>query len=97
MTYRKSVKDAWPESEFVEQEVPMPGGGSQRMRLAVRETRISAAKNSIPVTEVRRLTRERASDGDHHDGAAAGKHRHRQPHVRPLVPGKLLRIHDATL
>jgi len=56
MTYRKSVKDVWPESEFVEQEVPIPGGGSQRLRLAVRQTRISAAQDSIPVTEVRRLT-----------------------------------------
>jgi transposase-like protein len=56
MTYRKAVKDVWPESEFVEQEVPIPGGGSQRLRLAVRETRISAGKDSIPVTEVRRLT-----------------------------------------
>jgi hypothetical protein len=56
MTYRKSVKDAWPESEFGEQEVPIPGGGSQRLRLAMRETQIAAAKDSIPVTEVRRLT-----------------------------------------
>jgi hypothetical protein len=56
MTYRKAVKDVWPESEFVEQEVPIPGGGSQPMRLAMRETRIGAAKDSIPVTEVRRLT-----------------------------------------
>lgn len=56
MTYRKSVKDVWPESEFAEQEVPIPGGGSQRLRLAMRETRIAAAKDSIPVTEVRRLT-----------------------------------------
>jgi transposase-like protein len=56
MTYRKAVKDVWPESEFVEQEVPIPGGGSQRLRLALRQTRISAGKDSIPVTEVRRLT-----------------------------------------
>jgi hypothetical protein len=56
MTYRKSVKDVWPESEFGEQEVAIPGGGGHRMRLAMRETRISAAKDSIPVTEVRRLT-----------------------------------------
>jgi prepilin-type processing-associated H-X9-DG protein len=56
MTYRKNVKDVWPESEFVEQEVAVPGGGGHRMRLAVRETRISAAKDSIPVTEVRRLS-----------------------------------------
>ncbi len=56
MTYRKNVKDVWPESEFVEQEVPIPGGGSERLRLALREARVSAAKDSIPVTEVRRLT-----------------------------------------
>jgi prepilin-type processing-associated H-X9-DG protein len=56
MTYRKNVKDVWSESEFVEQEVPIPGGGGHRMRLAMRETEIRAAKDSIPVTEVRRLT-----------------------------------------
>jgi hypothetical protein len=56
VTYRKNVKDVWPESEFVEQEVPLPGGGGHLMRLAMRETRISAAQDSLPVTEVRRLT-----------------------------------------
>ncbi len=56
LTYRKNVKDVWPESEFVEHEVPVPGGGGHLMKLAMRETRISAAKDSIPVTEVRRLT-----------------------------------------
>ena len=56
MTYRKAVKDVWPESEFVEQEVAIPGGGGERLRLAMRETWISAAKDSIPVIEVRRLT-----------------------------------------
>jgi hypothetical protein len=56
LTYRKNVKDAWPESEFVEHEVPVPGGGGHRMKLAMHETKISAAKDAIPVTEVRRLT-----------------------------------------
>lgn len=56
ITYRKSVKDVWPESEFVEHEVPIPGGGSKRMHLAMRETLVRAGKDSIPVTEVRRLT-----------------------------------------
>jgi hypothetical protein len=56
VTYRKNVKDVWEESEFVEEEVPIPGGGGHRMRLATRETVISAAKDSIPVIEVRRLT-----------------------------------------
>lgn len=56
LTYRKNVKDVWPESEFLEQDVPVPGGGVTRMRLAMRETQLSAGKDSIPVTEVRRLT-----------------------------------------
>ncbi len=56
LTYRKNVKDVWPESEFLEYEVPIPGGGSTRMKLAVRETRVVAGKASLPVTEVRRLT-----------------------------------------
>ncbi|HWZ08969.1 MAG TPA: hypothetical protein VNY53_18920 [Bradyrhizobium sp.] len=56
ITYRKNVKDVWPENEFVEHEVPIPGGGNKRMHLAMRETLISAGKDSIPVTEVRRLT-----------------------------------------
>jgi hypothetical protein len=56
MTYRKNVKDVWPENEFQEQEVPIPGGGSTRMKLAMRETDVTAGKASLPVTEVRRLT-----------------------------------------
>ena len=56
MTYRKNVKDVWPESEFQDHEVLVPGGGSRRMRLATRETRLSADKDSIAVMEVRRLT-----------------------------------------
>jgi hypothetical protein len=55
LTYRKNVKDVWPEEEFVEHEVPAPGGGATRMKLAVRETRIGAGKESMPVIEVRRL------------------------------------------
>lgn len=57
VTYRKAVDDRWGESEFIETDVPVPGGGSTRMKLAVRETVLSAGKNSIPVREVRRLTR----------------------------------------
>ena len=56
LTYRKNVKDVWPEAEFVEQEVLAPGGGSTRMKLAMRQTKLGAGKASIPVTEVRRLT-----------------------------------------
>lgn len=56
LTYRKNVKDIWPEGEFSEQEVAIPGGGSTRMKLAMRETQLSANKASMAVTEVRRLT-----------------------------------------
>ena len=56
LTYRKNVKDVWPEDEFVEHEVPSPGGGATGMKLAVRETSIGAGKLSMPVSEVRRLT-----------------------------------------
>lgn len=57
ITYRKAVDDAWPESEFAEFEVPVPGGGTTRMKLASRESTIDADKQSLPVLEVRRLTR----------------------------------------
>jgi hypothetical protein len=56
LTYRKNVKDVWPEDAFVEHEVPAPGGGTTRMKLAMRETKLSAGKKSMPVIEVRRLT-----------------------------------------
>ena len=57
ITYRKAVDDKWPENEFSEIEVPVPGGGSTRLKLASRETMLSSGKNSIPVLEVRRLTK----------------------------------------
>lgn len=57
ITYRKNVTDTWPETEFTETQVPCPGGGTLPMRLAVRETQISAGKAApLPVLEVRRLT-----------------------------------------
>ena len=55
ITYRKSSDDLWPESEFPETEVPVPGGGTARMRLASRQTEISAGDASLPVLEIRRL------------------------------------------
>jgi transposase len=56
ITYRKAVVDEWPEQEFREIEAPVPGGGTTRMSLAFRETKLSAGEASIPVLEVRRLT-----------------------------------------
>ena len=57
LTYRKNVKDVWPEHEFVEYDVPVPGGGSTRMKLAMRDTQITAGAAALPVTEVRCLTK----------------------------------------
>jgi transposase-like protein len=57
ITYRKNVTDTWPETEFTQTQVPCPGGGTHAMRLAVRETQITAGKAApLPVLEVRRLT-----------------------------------------
>lgn len=55
ITYRKAVKDLWPESEFKETEVPIPGAGSSTMLLATRQSDLRAGEASIPVTEVRKL------------------------------------------
>ena len=56
LTYGKNVKDLWPEAQFSEQEVAIPGGGSTRMKLAMRETQLSTSESSMPVTQVRPLT-----------------------------------------
>ncbi len=56
LTYRKNVKDLWQEDAFSDHDVPIPGGGSTRMKLALRETQLGAGNESIPVIEVRRLT-----------------------------------------
>ena len=59
ITYRKNVKDKWPESEFSEHEVSGPEGDLCKMLLAARETSISSGKDILPVVEVRRLTESR--------------------------------------
>jgi hypothetical protein len=56
ITYRKNVKDKWPTEEFKQETVPVIGGESTTMMLALRETALSAQSHSIAVTEVRRLT-----------------------------------------
>jgi hypothetical protein len=56
ITYRKAVKDLWPENQFSEIQVPVPGGGATPMKLATRSTVLSAGDASIPVLEIRRLT-----------------------------------------
>jgi hypothetical protein len=56
ITYRKAVKDLWPENEFSQTDVPVPGGGVTRMKLASKQTTLSTVDASIPVFEIRRLT-----------------------------------------
>lgn len=53
ITYRKNVKDVWPESEFADTNVTMPDGVQLAMKLAMRETRLG---ETLIVKEVRRLT-----------------------------------------
>ncbi|MBF0440135.1 MAG: hypothetical protein HQL93_13590 [Magnetococcales bacterium] len=55
ITYRKNVKDVWPENEFIDTEVVMPDGTRTTMKLAMRETRLSD-NNKLLVKEVRRQT-----------------------------------------
>jgi hypothetical protein len=56
ITYRKNVKDAWPEEAFTEVAVTLPGGACTTMKLAERDTLLSGNGKTIPVKEVRRLT-----------------------------------------
>jgi hypothetical protein len=93
----KSVKDVWEESEFEEHEVPMPGGGSHPMRLAMRETRISAAKDSIAVTEVRRLTEKGHQTAIVTTARRLGTIAIASRMFARWSPRKLLRLYDATL
>jgi len=56
ISYRKNVKDVWPESEFSTVEVAVPGGGNTKMSLASRQTKMGVSASSLPVLEVRRLS-----------------------------------------
>jgi hypothetical protein len=53
ISYRKNVKDRWPELEFIATDVAMPDGTKISMKLATRETMLG---RNMPVKEVRRLT-----------------------------------------
>jgi transposase-like protein len=56
ITYRKAVKELWPETEFVETEVESPGGKLTKMLLASRMTTFDSKTISVPVLEVRCLS-----------------------------------------
>jgi len=53
ITYRKNVRDTWPENEFSATEVAMPDGVRTTMKLAMRIARLG---ETLSVKEVRRLT-----------------------------------------
>ena len=54
-TYHKYPKDDWPEAEFIEYEVDMPGGQSVRMQLAERGVFLGGL---LWVREIRKLAEE---------------------------------------
>ena len=56
ITYHKFPKQAWPEQEFVDTQVPMPRGESLSMKLAERGSWIGDKKTGLWVREIRKLT-----------------------------------------
>ena len=51
ISYRKNVKDIWPELEFIATAVGIPDGTRINMKLATRETMLG---KNMPVKDVRR-------------------------------------------
>lgn len=82
ITYRKAVKNPWPAEEFAE--VDAPDGTDGRPGIA-------------PGPGGQAVDPDWASDSHHHHRPATGKSRGGRADVLALVPGKLLRLHDATL
>ena len=56
ITYRRAVKDRWPEADFKDEEVTGNQGEVTTMRLARKTTELTQGKASIPVEEIRRLS-----------------------------------------
>jgi hypothetical protein len=56
ITYHKYPKEAWPESEFTETQVPMPGGEILSLKLAERGSWIGDRRQGLWVREIRKLT-----------------------------------------
>lgn len=56
ITYHKYPKEAWPESEFTETQVPMPNGEFLSLKLAERGSWIGDRREGLWVREVRKLT-----------------------------------------
>ena len=55
ITYRKAVKDKWPDGEFADHEVSLPDGETTHMLLASRQTQLASASGPVAVLEVRKL------------------------------------------
>jgi transposase len=79
LTYRKCVKDTWPEDWFQSVDVPMPNGEIVRMKLAEMGTFLGDKKNGLWLREVRKLkdsghqTSFISSEYGSHSMADAGK------------------------
>lgn len=59
ITYHKYPKENWPESEFTETPITMPGGEVLSLKLAERGSWIGDRREGLWVREVRKLTRSR--------------------------------------
>jgi transposase len=55
ITYHKYPKDVWPESEFTETQIRMPGGEVLSLKLAERKSWIGDPREGLWVSEVRKL------------------------------------------
>ena len=56
ISYRKNVKDQWPQEEFTEEITEMPNGEILKMKLAERGTLLGKKDQNIWVKEIRKLT-----------------------------------------
>ena len=96
ITYRKNVKDLWPDNEFKATKVVLPDGTHDTFKLALRDTPLSKI-SALIVKEVRILT-----NSGHQTAIISTAHELDALTIAgrmfsQLVPEKLLRIHDATL
>jgi len=57
ITYHKHPSEAWPQSSFTEEVVPMPNGETVTMNLAERGTLVGTGKEALWMREIRKLTK----------------------------------------
>lgn len=97
ITYHKFPKETWPEEEFSQTQVTLPRGEAVSLKLAERGSWIGDKKNGLWVREVRKLNASghqtsliSSAYGQLAVQDTAGLR-------EPMVPGKLLPLHDGTL